>query len=1293
MTRRRWLLAAAAIAVVPLAAVVALVAVGVSIDASPWRNTIAARASAALGRQVAIEGPLEVILARESALRIGGIRILSPPGFSSAELASLGEARARVDLLALLRGRLVVRGLEASDARVNLERAADGRANWAGPTREAADAPGGAARLPVAIEIERTTIRALAVEYRDARSGARRFFDLDELVGTGSWNDPLALSIRGRAQREFPYLITIEGGSARLLAEEGETWPFTLDFEFLGTRLHASGAVAASAREAQFDFGAGTESLEQVERFLETKLPKFGSAALSGHVAARADAVDLTALHGLFGAAEVTGRLAIALGAERPRLTGELAMAELDLRPFLRDSAAHAGQPLAYDDLANDPLALRDLVPIDVALKLRIDRWTGLAGDVREAMLELAADQRGVRAPLTVTIADVPLAGRIELDTAAATPTLAVELGARGSQLGNLARLLGDIEGVTGTLERFDVRVGGRGETLGALVRDLEARLDIARARLSYGNFAGGRPVEFTLDSLALNAQRGQRLRGTARGTLLGERGSLEMRAGELPRMLRDGSTPIELGLATAGVKARIEGTLARAQAARSTALAIRIDAKRSGDLARWFGIAPQSKLPVALRGGVRLNGDEWHLDATTLKLGRSEITVDLRRTTIDGKPIVVAAVRSPLIDVPELETLRERTADAPARSLKGSIDVPILPYGIDLADTDIGLGLERVVLGRAELVDFGFGARIREGRLPPSPFAARLAGVPFQGMLGLDLRGEVPEASLAMSTGKVDVGALLRILGVAEDLEARADGLQVELVGRGNRVRDLLERSSFEARLAGGSLTLRGPGREAVAEIRLKEAVVAAPPGQRITARLDGALDATPVEIRVASGTLADFARDASKVPFSVDARAAGASLKLEGEAALPLGRGGQLTLDLAGERLDSLSALAHVQLPPWGPWSLRGPIAMTATGYEVRRLALRVGESRLVGRGTLDVTGVRPKLDLRVTAPHIQLDDFPRARNRAEAPAAPRTAGGVRANVGEAADQTQALLGRAFLRRYDAYIDVVARQVLSGQDRLGDGTLRVQLVEGRLYLGPAEVNLPGGTARLSIAYDPTEGGVTLAAGAYIERFDYGIIARRQNPGTDIEGLFSLDMELTSKAPSLNEIMAGANGRIDLAVWPKNQGADAIDLWVVNIFRALLPVLERGRESQVNCAVGRFDLRNGTLTHDALLIDTTQMRVLGAGGIEFATEEIDFRFRPRAKGLQFFSLETPVRVTGTLTDFNVGVAPGDVLATIARFLGSVIVVPIEWLFRGPMPRDGADVCTDPMRVFGPAKQ
>ena len=97
--------------------------------------------------------------------------------------------------------------------------------------------------------------------------------------------------------------------------------------------------------------------------------------------------------------------------------------------------------------------------------------------------------------------------------------------------------------------------------------------------------------------------------------------------------------------------------------------------------------------------------------------------------------------------------------------------------------------------------------------------------------------------------------------------------------------------------------------------------------------------------------------------------------------------------------------------------------------------------------------------------------------------------------------------------------------------------------------------------------------------------------------------------------------------------------------------------------------------------------VDRAVLRVAGEGRVDFDSETIQLRLAPKAKEPQFFSLATPIQVSGKLTDFKVGVAPGGVAETTVRFLTSIFVVPIEKMTKGRPPRDGSDVCTNAMRV------
>ena len=1283
MSRRRRLLAAAVAFIgLPLAtALVALVAAavfGVTFDASPWRDAIARRASVALERPVILEGAFELTLGREVALRIGGARVLNASGFTGREFLSVGEARVRIHLLDALLGRLRIGTIDASDVRLSLERAADGRPNWA--SMQATD-PG---HTQDAIELGELALHRIAINYDDARSATHRVLTLDGVSATARSGEPTRMVLRGRADSGLAYAITVEGGPLGRIRDGGGSWPFSIAFESSGTRLRAHGALDAGRGEARFEFDGRADEIAQAARLLDVSLPRVGAFALHGTGRATADTVELAELGGALGSCGFSGHLALAFDARRPRVSGKLSVASIDLHEFVASDPAPDDRRAGQHDLVRQGLPLRDLMPVDLDIDLHVGRWLGTPFDIRDSEFALRADALGMHVPVTAMMGWAPVSGQLKLDLAVPTPTLAVRLDAVGIAPGDLAQLLTGASHapLVGRLGRVGLQLDGRGETLGALVDDIELRLNLADARLSYSNFASDRPITLTLDALQLDVRRGKPLRAIGHGTLLGEPAKLAIRGGTWPDLRGALATPVGLDLFTTHARLRIEGMLAPRGAPGDTDLRFEFQAPRSGDLARWLGVAPESGLPLDLRGRARLAGDAWSLHETTLTIGRSALTLDIRRSRSAGRPVTVVEVRSPMIDVPELATLR---GGAGPSGMPGSrLDMLIFPSALELADVDVGLTLAQVALGSMDAMDVGFTARVRDGRLLPSPVTGKVTGAPFKGMIAADPRGKAVDVSLDLFAREIDVGALLRELGVAQDIDGVADALHFTLLGRGNTLRELAGHSEFGVRLSGGGITLRGAAERPLASIRVSEATIGAAAGAPVRARLDGTLDQTPVAIEVTGGTLTEVALDPTRLPLTLAAAAAGARLTLEGEVALPLGRAGNLMFEMGGERLDTLSGLARVELPPWGPWSFRGPIEMTPNGYQMPEMQVRVGESRLQGNGRVDVTGAKPSLAVRVTAPRIQLDDFPMPERLTDSPSGAAAIEGLRTTGRNLAGQTERLLSAGVLRRFDAFLDVEVQQVLSGTDRLADGAMHLAVIDGRLDFGPAHVNTPGGAMRLSGRYDPTGEGVALIARANLERFDYSVIARRLGRVNDLSGLVSLDLELSGRAPSMDGIMDHASGKIDYSVWPSELRGGLVKLWASNIILALLPAIEPGGQAQVNCVVGRFDLREGKLTDDRIMIDTTGVRVRGAGSANLATEELAFVFRPRAKGLALFRLKPPLHVTGSFSDFHLGGDRRDLPEAILRMVLSPILLPFERLTLGPLPRDGADVCAYP---------
>ncbi len=1304
----RWtLISLAAVVAVPMLTGLVIGVLGISISAAPWRGAIAQAASQALGRQVTLQGPLALIPTIRPTLTVGGIRIANPPGFSTPEFASLGRARMRLELLPLLRNEIRIVDIDAEDVRVRLEQRADGHVNWEfnlPPSTPAQPQPTAVTGTPVKLEaISSIAFRRINVEYV---AGERsRYFVLDEMVGEGAAEKPIALTLRGAVEKTFPYTVRIDGGPLSGLNSADQPWPFTLHLEFAGTALEVGGGVKDPLGTPAVDvtFGLGTQDLAELERLLQTTFPPVGATGLSGRVEWKSSQLRISSLNGVMGQTTLQGELGLDLTAAQPRVTGDLTLPVLDLRPFLiagpepakaskptdiAQSAAEAEKTIA--ELEKQSYSLTELRLLDGDLTVQVGKWIGIPGDARDAQLRLVVQNGRLNAPVKAVVADVPLVGNIGVDATAEIPDFVLSLGTERSKLGRLAEVFAGVRGVQGELGSFKLRLKGRGDNLGAIVRTLDMRVDAQQARLSYGNVEGGTPVEFKLDSLAVAIPAGKRLTGQVRGSLLGEPFSANFTGGDLPTLTHEIRWPLQFEAKATGAVFRLDGILAAPEAERGTDLQFRFSAARAGDVARWLGLSRDASSAVAIEGHVRVESDEWRLNPFTARFGNTTVSAELARVGIGRQPLVQARVLVENLDVDEFERmLPPSDPNAPARSM---FDLPILPQGISLLDADLDVQVKRVAMQPAPVTDVSFTGRIRDGRMWPSPFSANLAGTVFSGAIALDLRGQMPEASVWVAAEKVDIGGLLQKLKVVSDLEARAEQLRAELIGRGSRLGEMLERSSLLAELESGQMIVRDPNRTLQLPIKIAKGTARAAAGQPITLDLDGAIDTTPVTIRVKSGALPDFLKTSTDMPFSVTVEAAGAQLALSGKVALPIDQlAVRLKLSARGDRLDSLDQLAHVQLPLWGPWELGGKFRVSNSGYEVPDLSLRVGDSTLNGHGKLGTTGARPRLDMELAAPRVQLNDFKLegwslVEKKEKTPAKALSVEEMRAQAKQAAAQGQKLLSPEVLRSLDAFLNVAVEEVLSGADKLGSGTLRAQLSDGKFVLDPAEVNVPGGSARIALSYLPTDADVAVQANVQVDRFDYGILARRIKPGTDMQGLFSLQLNLDARAKTLDALMQHSNGRIDFAVWPRDFKSGIFDLWAVNLFVALLPAVDPASESKINCAVGRFNLRDGKLTQDEILMDTSRMRVSGVGKVDFATEELAFRLAPKAKSPQFFSLATPVQVSGKITDFKIGVAGSDLMETVGRFFTSIFVVPFEMLTQKDLPRDGADVCAKALR-------
>ena len=1277
--------------------------IGITVDASRLRARIAAVFSDALGRTVRFDGPMELEISARPKLRVGGLHIANAPGFAGGDFASLGEARLALDLWPLLQKRLQIEEVTGSQARVRLQSSADGANNWtflraSRPTQQRASKPETSAavsadRALALLDIQQVTLENLNVEYIGP-SGASHYFDLHRLSAQSPSGQPLKVRLNGAVEKQFPYRLDFTGGVPADLSDAAKPWPVELTLTFLSSTLTISGSL--SGRTGQIGFGLGTENLLEFERLFQTKLPAVGASGIAGTIAFEPGRVSLRQLGAAMGGTALIGDLDFDYSAAKPMVRGALTVPVLDLRPFLVDQPIEEGprEPPApakslaevYRELSRASFTLTELTRADADVTLRVGRWASLPGDVSDVSLQVKIDNGRLQTPMQATVTGVRLAGSAQVDGTASPPIFRLALGTRDSDLGGLAELLTGVRGIEGKVGRFDLRLSATGDQVNELVRSLDVRLDIERGRLSYGNVEGGRPVEFTLEKLAVALPAGKALKGDMSGSLLGSPLTAQLRSGALEPLMLEDRVPIEFSAHSGSVRARIHGVLQLPAENRGPDLNFEISAPRAGEVASWFGLRPGAEARAALSGKAALRSRQWGVSDFSLQLGRTTLTADLVQSGIGTQPHLKVRLAAEQIDVAELESLLPKTQQK--KSSGPVLNVPILPQGIDLSDADVEVRLKRFLGSPLEVRDVSFDGRIRDGYMHPSPFAVNVAETALRGAILLDLRGNEPNAGLWLYANDVNIGNLLRKLDLARNIDATLDLMQIYLASRSSRLGDLIARADLTGDFGGGRITLRDPDTRAEARIALESGLLRAAPGNKVRLDLKGSIDDIPVAIGVETASAQNLVNPKLPVPFKLSTEAAGTRMELSGAIARPLeNREVELALEVRGTRLDTLSKLARASLPPWGPWSAVGKFRMSAGGYEVDDLVLQIRDSALHGKGRFDTSTKPPRIEITLAAPNIQLDDFrlegwsPFEKRPADETDETLSADELRTKAAEASKQAQELLSPVVLRRQDAYLTVQVDQVLTGQEKLGSGRLVAKLENGRADIGPVELEVPGGSARLSLGYEPTEQDVKVDTRIEVKKFDYGIFARRIKPDADMHGTFSLKVDVTSRARYLSDILRHGSGRIDFAVWPENMQSGIFDMWAVNVLVALVTVVDPGHASKVNCAIGRFELNDGALASRTILLDTGRMRVTGKGSANFGTETLNLRMRPQAKTAQFLSLATPIQVSGTFRNFKIGVSPGDIVETVGRLATSIIWVPLQKLFGTKIPQDGSDVC------------
>lgn len=1222
---------------VAVAAIGVVFAFGIPLNLSFLGNRIESAATRALGRDVSIAGPVRLLPGTWPSVEMQGLKIANPPDWDTREFTRIKKIRGGIALFPLLKREIRISQILVEGLEVNLVARPDGANNWDfnDSNRPASDqgvvtdkVQGPALHV---VEIKNLGIRDAHVRYKSPDSPEAAGFKIDAMTVAAAENENIQASLRATFL-EQAFSLSLKGGGI-------------------------------------------------------------------GDLLAKKPAMSISRIEGSLGETVFSGTLDLSLATTKARIAGELIFDTLDMGMFAtgqRQDRAEAPESPTVAGGWNIPIGLDSLqaAPLDLNLKLAVNRVLNAPLEIRDSNIDLTLEGGHLTAPGELTLAGSRLTGMLDIDAREQVPRLAVTLTTQGADLGRMAHSLGAAEDVEAKLGHFKLTAGSRGADLKSMLKALDLDMKIKASSFAYGGDADKRPVNLSLKSagVALSPEKG--LTVAAGGELLGENFKLNLAAAGLAGLLENSPWPVELSLSGAGAELGVSGHWVRPSPENGPFFDLLLTGSRIGDLAPWVGLAPAADAAYELRGSYARFKHAWRVDFKKAAIGQFALSGHLGVKRLGSEnPLLTVALTSDDVDPAEVRGFfkKERPgADSPVDTSERqfTIDMPILPHQFELKDADIEIAVGRLRMRPVDITGISLAAKVRNGRVESAPFTATMANAGFKGYFSLDMTGKLPQAVIELTTGRIDIGAFFAALGIAESLDAAANSIEVNMVARGKSLDDMLKKGDLKIDVTDGRWTLHDANTQAGLDIGIAKASYRAMTGEPRRLTIDGRIGEIPLEIGLEiDPVLPALAR--GKLPFSLKAAASGARVELNGLLDLPLSnRNLGLKMVLGGEKLDSLNPLLGVSLPPLGPYRMEGDLQVGSQGYSLENLLLRVGSSKLSGGMNLQTTAEHPLLTAALVADTVQLDDFrvggwsplEEPQESRETPSDSPTA---TASIDKYQEGTKSFLNPALMNGFDADLGLQVKEVFSGEDSLGSGRLKMVQQGGRLTIDDLELHIPGGSISLSGGIEIREQETAARVKAHIDRLDYGIIARRASPTTNATGLVSLNLDIESRAAGFQELMTKANGHFDFALEPENLPAGVMDLWAVNLVAAVLPIFNPTRDSKINCAVARFNLKDGIMREKTILVDTSKIQVRGKGQIDFKTQTVDIKLTPRPKRPQFFSMATPVHISGGFDNFGMGITPTGLIGTVIRFATSYITVPIQWLIFNKLPKDGSQACTE----------
>jgi uncharacterized protein involved in outer membrane biogenesis len=483
----RWVKVLSIIGVLVIAVIVAGVAILKSIDFNQYKGLIAEKAKEATGRDLKIDGKLELLISLSPKVAVEGVSFANASWGSRPQMVAVKKFAAEMSLIPLLSGQIEIKQVILEGVDRLAERSKDGKANWefgAAKPAEAKPASGGAMTLPV---VHKVSLKDVKVTYKDAVAGADYALNLEtvDLSAAGS-GAPLKLNVKGVVNNQA-FGVTGQLGSIAELAGGG-MFPLKLDVSALAATIGLDGKAGTPGGKPTTDLKLALKGASLADtlaaaaalapQLKDVKLPVSGGYHVNAQVKLDGPTkINLENLDAAVGKTAVKGRVAANLGGARPSVDVALATDTLNLDELLpKSDGAAKPAPAASDGrvFPADPLPLDGLKAADA--KVKFTAKTIIVQGMQVTDVDLGVDLKSGKlqvSPLSAGFGGGKIGGDVALDASSGkSAALKAKIDVKGVDYGMVLTQRG-LSNIAKVVADANIDVSGAGGSVRQLMAGL----------------------------------------------------------------------------------------------------------------------------------------------------------------------------------------------------------------------------------------------------------------------------------------------------------------------------------------------------------------------------------------------------------------------------------------------------------------------------------------------------------------------------------------------------------------------------------------------------------------------------------------------------------------------------------------------------------------------------------------------------------------------------------------------------------------------------------------------------